>query len=100
MNKKGQALVEFIIIVPIFVILMLAAFDYVQIYKVKMDLESKIEEVILNENTLDNKYFLNKREENGKLVYHLSLEVDLFSPLMHAVLDSPYTVFVERVVNE
>ena len=37
MSKKGQALVEFIIILPVFLMLLLAVFDYVKIIQTKMD---------------------------------------------------------------
>ena len=40
MNKKGQALIEFIIILPIFIMIMLAVFDYVRIYSEKSNLEN------------------------------------------------------------
>lgn len=37
MNKKGQALIEFIIILPIFIMMMLAVFDCVRIYSEKVN---------------------------------------------------------------
>ena len=51
MNKKGQALIEFIIILPIFIMMMLAVFDCVRIYSEKSKLEGIIEDVILDDST-------------------------------------------------
>ena len=48
MNNKGQALVEFIIIIPVLILIILAIFDYSQIIKTRSDLEDMMEEVVDN----------------------------------------------------
>ncbi|MBQ6841203.1 MAG: pilus assembly protein [Bacilli bacterium] len=99
MNKKGQALVEFIIVMPIFVMLLLAAFDFVKIIQTKMTLESAIEEVILDNNyKLEDNVLLNKETENDMITYRLSKDVDITSPLITLVIDNSYKVMVERTV--
>ena len=69
MNKKGQALIEFIIILPIFIMLMLAVFDYVRIYSEKSNLESVIEDVILSNELNDDNITVLKETEKDKTKY-------------------------------
>ena len=56
LNKKGQALVEFIIILPIFIMMLLCIVDIGKIIFFQNRLEGKMEDVITlykNENTYD-----------------------------------------------
>ncbi|MBE6148675.1 MAG: hypothetical protein E7167_04225 [Firmicutes bacterium] len=99
MNKKGQALVEFIIILPIFIMLLLAAFDMVKIMQTKMNLENTLEELILDENTiLDNEINYIKDVKDNTIIYKLSIDVDIMSPFVTIVTDDKYRVTVERTL--
>ena len=53
MNKKGQALVEFIIILPVFIFMLLAMIDIGKILYFNNKIESKIDDVIT---MYENKY--------------------------------------------
>lgn len=99
MNKKGQALVEFIIILPIFIMIMLAAFDFVKILQTRSNLESIIEEIILDEDySLNEKYLLKTETDNNIITYKLSTDVEMVSPLVTLVTGNPYKVMVERSI--
>lgn len=101
MNKKGQALVEFVLILPIFIMLMLAVFDYVKIMQTRMSLEDTIENIVLSESSkLDDDIKLDIKTEEGVKTYSLSKKVDLVSPVVSAVLDKDYSVVVTRSVYE
>ena len=101
MNKKGQALIEFIIILPIFIMILLAACDYVRIMQVKMRLETEIENVILDSGyKLDEDTLLEKSSDNNIAKYNLSEKVEIYSPLLTPVISSTYQVKVERKVYE
>lgn len=101
MNKKGQALVEFVLILPIFIMLMLAVFDYVKIMQTRMSLEDTIENIVLSESgKLDDDIKLDIKTEEGVKTYSLSKKVDLVSPVVSAVLDKDYSVVVTRSVYE
>ena len=65
MNKKGQALIEFIIILPIFIMMMLAVFDCVRIYSEKSKLEGIIEDVILDDTTYSDVNVTKNRVNKG-----------------------------------
>lgn len=91
-NKKGQALIEFIIILPVFVMIMVSVFDYVRIYNEKSMLESVIEEVIIDDDYENNDVDITKNEND----YKVSKEITIYSPLLTPFLGNTYKVSVER----
>ena len=62
-NRKGQALVEFIIILPVLVYVLLVMIDIFVIYNKKSSLEGRMEEVVYlykNNRSAEIKDYLNK----------------------------------------
>ena len=101
MNKKGQALIEFIIVIPIFVMLLLAAFDVVKIIQTKITLETTLEDIILDESTKIDETIKYKKDINEKEVtYRLSKEINITSPFITIVTDNKYLVSVERTLYD
>ena len=101
MNKKGQALVEFIIILPVFLMLILAVFDYVKIIQTKMDLESTMEDYTLIENyELAKDIKLNEQTSEGVKTYTLTKRVDIMSPVLIPIISKTYDVKVTRSIYE
>ena len=100
MNKKGQALIEFIIILPIFIMLMLAVFDYVRIYSEKSNLENVIEDVILSNELNDDNITILKETEKDKTKYILNKSIDIYSPVISVIIGNKYVVSVSRVIYE
>lgn len=100
MNKKGQALIEFIIILPIFIMLMLAVFDYVRIYSEKSNLESVIEDVILSNELNDDNITILKETYDEKTKYTLNKSIDIYSPVISVIIGNKYVVSVSRVIYE
>lgn len=100
MNRKGQALIEFIIILPIFIMLMLAVFDYVRIYSEKNKLESIMEDVILDNNVNTDIKFTKKQIDGNKVEYVVSKDIDIYSPVLSVIIGNNYKVSTKRVVYE
>ena len=96
MNNKGQALVEFIIIIPVLILIILAIFDYSQIIKTRSDLEDMMEEVVDN----DNYKLPSDITFNEVISYYLRKKIELLSPFLNIVMDNPYPVEVKRVIYE
>lgn len=114
MNKKGQALVEFIIVLPILIMILFAAIDFGIIIYNKCKLESKLNDVVNmiensenEENIVD---FINKGE-NKKTTYRITnndnyitvnlfTTVDIITPGLNIILDSPYKIKVSRIIYE
>ena len=112
MNKRGQALVEFVIILPIFLLLVLGVIDVGQIIYNRTKLEGIITDVISMYESGDS--ILEIREEiepltvqlevdsEGEyLTFHLIKEIDIITPGLNFVLDNPYQVDISRsIYNE
>ena len=100
-NRKGQALIEFILVLPIFLMLILAVFDYVKIMQTKYKLESIMEDVILDNNTnLDNNIILNIEINSNIITYKLNENIDITSPILSVILKNPYNVEITRSIYE
>ena len=98
MNKKGQALVEFIIIMPIMLMILLAIFDYGRIINAKLDLEHAMDEATLKDNY--NEYNYNCNTSEDKKVCKMSKNIELSCPILVSILSKEYKVEIERVAYE
>lgn len=112
MNKKGQALVEFVIILPIFVMLLLCIIDVGKILFYQNRLEGKMEDVITlyqNNNTYDN--ILKKvnkddaaldleiaNDNNEYTTFTLIKKLEIMTPGLNLIFGNPYNLKVKRVV--
>ena len=73
MNKKGQALVEFILILPIFIFILLAIVDIGKINIMKSHLETLLKDVDSSTNTIkDKEYEVFLTKKNGGKTNFLS----------------------------
>lgn len=111
MSKKGQALVEFVIILPIFIFMLLSIIDVGMIVYNKNDLESRLSDVTSlyrEKKTYDEiKSSLNDDEikltilntDNEKITFKLSKDIDIVTPFLSAILGNPYSLNVERTLE-
>ena len=113
MNRKGQALVEFILVLPIIVLLIFALFDIGRIIMAKNHLETKMTECVdlasSGENIDSINNYLSRDKEydytfsiiTGEYnMYHLETSVKLMTPGLKRILSNPYKVTLERrVIN-
>ena len=112
MNKKGQALVEFVIILPVFLVLVLGIIDIGNILYNKNRLEGILTDAIsmydAGKSTNDIKDYLNDDkvdfyidENSNILTYHLTKKIDIITPGLNLIFDNPYLLDVKRsVYNE
>lgn len=108
MNKKGQALVEFVIIMPIFIFIVLAMFDLGNIIIKKYELENNLDTIV-------NMYLENKNEEvefytktiDSKVKYEvgetynvitLSKKVKVITPIVSQALGKSHEISAKRTV--
>lgn len=112
MNKKGQALVEFVIILPIFIFMLLTMIDIGKIIYYKNDLENELntaislyqekksydeikEAITLNEKDL----LLEVNNDNNTYVtFTVKKPVDIVTPGLNFIFPTPYEVTVKRVM--
>lgn len=97
MNKKGQALVEFILILPIFIMILLASFDWVRIIQTKIELQNDIEDYISLNVEKSN---ITSLKKDDYIVYKASKDLDIYSPILTVIISDKYKVEVERSVYD
>ena len=111
MKRNGQALVEFIIVLPILIIILLGIVDFGVIFYQKNSLEGTLEEVseIWEDNkSVDevNKYLDNVDEEikfsvtekQDTTILELNYNYNVLTPGLNNMLKSPYEIKVNRVI--
>ena len=109
MDKKGQALVKFVIILPIFLLLVLGVVDLGKIMYQRTMLEGamsdvvslyeagKSEEEIIRD--IDIEVSLDIEESDQAITFHLLKEVDIITPGLNLILDNPYQLDVSRSIS-
>ena len=112
MNRKGQALVEFVLILPVFILLVFAFIDVGKIILCKNNLESLMNDAVLliknNDNIEDVKKYVNENSnykievvvnegEYTKVI--LKTNIDLTTPGIDKILSE--NIKIERsIINE
>ena len=110
MNRKGQALVEFVLILPILILILFAIIDFGLIISKKNELENmSVDVVTLFKNgksieEIDSIYSDVIIDEENTTDYTriiLSKDIDILTPGLNLILGNPYKVSVERnIPNE
>ncbi len=105
-NNRGQALVEFVLVLPVLLLLIFAFIDFGRIIVCKNHLEGVMSEIsYLQENEIsdylkkDNEYRINYKIENKEYrEITLTTKLDLITPGLKNILKNPYVVQVERSI--
>lgn len=105
-DNRGQALIEFVLILPVLLLLIFALIDFGRIIVCKNHLEGVMNEVSnLPDSEIDD--YL-KADNDYKIKYSikvdkyknitLSTKLDLITPGLKNILSNPYTIQVERSI--
>lgn len=107
-NKRGQALIEFVLVLPVLLLIVFAFLDLGRIILCKNHLESMMSDVVSlykNEGNIsdyvnkDNEYKITYNVEKSKYAkITLETKIELITPGLNKVLNNPYRVLVERSV--
>lgn len=106
-NNRGQALVEFVLILPVFLMILFVIIDFGMIFTKKSDLEgisNDIVELYKNNKSVSEILKIYKditveieyEKDYTKIV--VKDEIDLVTPGMNIVFDDPYIIEIERIV--
>lgn len=107
MNRKGQALVEFVLILPIFLLILFAVVDFGMILSKKNELENisvDVVSMIKNNDDIDDikmlfpDLMIDINSDNKYTTIKIYENVDIMTPGLNLVLGDPYEVFVERTI--
>ena len=113
LKRNGQALIEFIIILPILIMLIFSFIDFGRIILENSRLENVTTEVITKYNETKNyndtlNYIeslgykdidLSIKTSNDLLTIKLEKKIEFVTPGLDKILGSPYPILVERVVG-
>ena len=107
-NSNGQALIEFILILPILLILTIGIFDLFNMQNQKYELSNDLDyisELYINGNQneinkyLENKNIMIQEKKDGTFIeITLTKQVSLITPLLNKILSNPYEISVKRSV--
>ena len=113
MRKNGQALVEFIIILPVIIMLLLGIIDFGMIFYKKNYLESSLDEITeiykktkdeskindyLNKSKEDIKYNISYDNEYTTII--LEQKYNFITPGLNLIITNPYEIEVTRVIYD
>lgn len=110
-NNKGQALVEFIIIMPILIMLFVSIFDMGIIMLNKYKLENELDTIISYYNNNDedvmNAYASSKdisiykqRKNNNMINIKISYDLELNTPLIKKIMGDNFKIETDRTIYE
>ncbi len=110
-TQSGQALVEFVMLLPIFIFMILALIDFGKIFYFKNNLENQMNDIILayenfkTEEELSNQFNLKKdaislkvKTDSEYVTFQLFKQIDIVTPGLNLILKSPYQIITERVI--
>ena len=108
MNRKGQALVEFVLILPIFILILLVIVDFGNILYSKNQLENNstdIVRLVLNgEDVLDfssrypNYEITLEDTQNQYREINITQKIKIITPFLDRVLGNPCVIKTKRVI--
>ena len=107
-NNKGQALVEFIIILPIVLLLIISIIDFGNIFYKRYALENSLDTVVDMYKSGDltgiNSYISGKdieikySDEDSFLKVELTKNVNVTSPILTVILGKKYEIKIDRSI--
>lgn len=107
MNNRGQALVEFVIILPIFMLIFIMIIDFGMIFNTKNELENNSVDIALlikndvSINLINEKYDdikISVENNDEYLIVSLEKDVDINTPGLNRIFGDKYSVRVERTI--
>jgi len=111
-RKRGQALVEFVIILPIFIFMLFAIIDVGKMIYTKNRLESEMDMVVeeyhnqktfeqISEQLKKNNSAASleiKNENNEFVTFTIKEEIAIITPFLNLIFKPPYQVSAERSI--
>ena len=107
MNRKGQALVEFVLILPVFILILFAIVDFGTILSKKNELENDSIDIVLlinngtNIDEIKSKYSdldIDLKDVDKYTEIKITKSINIITPGLNLILGNPYKVIVERVI--
>ena len=109
MNNKGQALIEFVLILPVFLFIVFTVYDFGMIFSKQNEIENESTDIVLlyKEGTsieeLRNMYNdldLNIEEDNEYKKIIIKKDIKIITPGLNLVFGNPYEIEVMRFIKD
>ncbi len=107
-NSKGQALVEFVIILPIIIMILFVVIDFAFVFYNKNSLEGVMDNVSIYQQNgksydeinklLDSDTVMKYNYQGDKLEIVLTKKVNLITPFASSFFENPYKITTKRVL--
>lgn len=106
MSKKGQALVEFVLVFPIFLMIICTIIELGSINYQKYKLEDNLNTIVnmylhdseeITDYANDNSVKMNIKTEENKITIELNKRVNIVTPVLKAIYKNNYNLTTERV---
>lgn len=107
MNRKGQALVEFVLILPVLLFILFAVIDFGTIFSTKNELENDSSDIVnlfkkgttISEiNEIYSDVQINIFDDGEYYEFTASTSVNLITPGFNRLFGDPYVIKIERIV--
>ncbi len=107
MNRKGQALVEFVLILPVIIFLVFTIYDFGMIYSKKSSLENDSADIVLlykSGKTIDEisvlypKLTIDDQLDIDYRKISIAEDVKVITPGLNRILGNPYRIMVVRYI--
>ena len=109
-NNKGQALVEFIIVLPILLLIIMAIIDFGNIFTKKYSLENDLDIVTdmykkgdynsINSYVKDKNISINYEKNDEFTIINLSKEIKINTPILNNILGKTYKISTSKSLYE
>ena len=99
MNNKGQALIEFLLLLPILIIILLLVVDLGRLMIMKNHLETILIDVSNDTDVINDKEYKITLEKKENFIY-LKACTDVYTPGLSKILGSPACVETSKEIKE
>lgn len=109
-NNKGQALVEFVIIVPILIFIIMAMIDISNIIVKKIQLENNLNTIVslyqnnnlsdIQKLTTNNNFSFDYSTTDNMTTIILKQNLKIFTPFLNIIIGNNYTLETKRIIYE
>lgn len=103
MNKKGQALVEFVLVLPILIFLLLGVVDISRLMIMKNHLESVLGSVDVDTTSVIDKEYeieLIRKDQGSSVVVELKSCLEVSTPGLNKIIGDPACVSTSKVFEK
>ena len=101
-NKKGQALVEFVLILPVLIFMILAFIDIARLMIMKNHLESVLNEVSKDTKVIEDKEYeikLSQKINENNVEIELKSCLEVTTPGLNKILGNPACVTTSKIIE-